>query len=319
LAQSKEERLFTLTCALLAAGNLGLTKEQIFQAVPGYAESSSGAGLDKQFERDKASLREAGVMIETLGIDEFMDEVNESRYRLPRGSFQWPTKINLSPKKFQLLELAAKAWNAQSLSVAARQGITRLKALGLVDLETELDVFSPRLLAQHAAFKPLTEAVVDFRLVRFDYRKSDGTQKTRVIRPWKLRNLEGQWVLLGQETGTKSAKNFLLRRIYSKVEILEENFIAPTTGEIAQAEQSLVEFVNSQVARIEIDSESEAVNFFQKAAGADSVIELNYMDEELLAEDLLEFGSSVRVLAPQSLALRIRESLEKVVIQHAQS
>lgn len=317
MTQSKEERLFTLTCALLAAGNLGLTKEQIFQAVPGYAESSSGAGLDKQFERDKASLREAGVLIETLGIDEFMDEIKESRYRLPRGSFKWPTEISLSPKKFQLLELAAKAWNAQSLSVAARQGITRLKALGLVDLETELDVFSPRLLAQHSAFKPLTEAVVEFKLVRFDYRKSDGTQKSRLVRPWRLRNLEGQWVLLGQESGTSAAKNFLLRRIYSKVEILEDTFSPPTNAEIAQAEKSLLEFVNSQIARIEIENESEAASFFQNAKRDNTVIYLNYMDEELLAEDLLEFGSSVRVISPESLSMRLKESLEKVVNSHA--
>jgi predicted DNA-binding transcriptional regulator YafY len=41
------------------------------------------------------------------------------------------------------------------------------------------------------------------------------------------------------------------------------------------------------------------------------------MDEELLAEDLLEFGSSVRVISPESLSVRLKESLEKVVKLHA--
>ena len=41
------------------------------------------------------------------------------------------------------------------------------------------------------------------------------------------------------------------------------------------------------------------------------------MDEALLAEDLLEFGSEIKVLEPQSLARRISESLNKVVDAHA--
>lgn len=317
MAQSKEERLFTLTCVLLAAGNLGLTKEQIFQAVPGYAEASAGAGLDKLFERDKSSLREAGVMVETLGIDEFMDEVSDSRYRLPRGSFTWPKKFELTGKKLQLLELAAKAWNAQSLSVAAKQGLTRLKALGLVELDTELEVFSPRLLAQHVAFKPLSEAIVNLQVVRFDYKKADGSQKTRLLRPWKLRHLEGQWVLLGQEIGSKEAKNFLLRRIYSRVEILEETFEAPDPDEISKAEESLIAFANSQVAKIRVADGSEAMVHFSNALRNNAEVELHYMDEDLLAEDLLEFGTSVEVLEPESLVERVHQKLQDVISSHA--
>jgi predicted DNA-binding transcriptional regulator YafY len=41
------------------------------------------------------------------------------------------------------------------------------------------------------------------------------------------------------------------------------------------------------------------------------------MDEALLAEDLLEFGSEVTVIAPASLAMRIEQALEQVVMSHA--
>ena len=41
------------------------------------------------------------------------------------------------------------------------------------------------------------------------------------------------------------------------------------------------------------------------------------MDEALLAEDLLEFGSDVEVLEPESLKRRIRASLKAVIKQHA--
>lgn len=317
MPQSKEERLFTLTCVLLAAGNYGLTKEQIFQAVPGYAEANAGSGLDKQFERDKTSLREAGVLIETLGIDEFMDEVSDSRYRLPRGSFSWPAKIVLTEKKLQLLELAAKAWNSQSMSTAARQGLTRLKALGLVDIETELEVFSPRLLAQHDSFKPLTDAIVNLQLVRFEYKKSNGESKTRIVSPWKLRNLDGQWVLLGREVSSGEVKNFLLRRIHSRVEVLEEAFGAPEIDEIAAAEKALIDFVGTQSAQIQFELGSEAAAHFESFIDSEGIAVLNFMDEDLLAEDLLEFGSSVKVLKPTSLSDLVREKLKAVVRAHA--
>jgi predicted DNA-binding transcriptional regulator YafY len=41
------------------------------------------------------------------------------------------------------------------------------------------------------------------------------------------------------------------------------------------------------------------------------------MDEDLLAEDLMEFGGEVKVISPESLANRIRSRLERVVKIHA--
>jgi proteasome accessory factor B len=46
-------------------------------------------------------------------------------------------------------------------------------------------------------------------------------------------------------------------------------------------------------------------------------VEINFMDEALLAEDLMEFGGEVRVLEPRSLANRIERGLSKVVSDHA--
>lgn len=46
-------------------------------------------------------------------------------------------------------------------------------------------------------------------------------------------------------------------------------------------------------------------------------VELTFMDEELLAEDLLEFGSEITVLEPLSLINKLKEKLERVVSQHA--
>jgi predicted DNA-binding transcriptional regulator YafY len=49
----------------------------------------------------------------------------------------------------------------------------------------------------------------------------------------------------------------------------------------------------------------------------EGIAKLNYMDEALLAEDLLEFGTDVEVIEPESLKRRMRASLKAVMKQHA--
>jgi predicted DNA-binding transcriptional regulator YafY len=51
--------------------------------------------------------------------------------------------------------------------------------------------------------------------------------------------------------------------------------------------------------------------------GEKARVELQFMDEELLAEDLLEFGSEITVLEPASLVDKLKQKLERVVNQHA--
>ena len=76
--QSPAQRLFTLTCCLLAAPRLGLSKQEIYQSVQAYADSSSDA-REKMFERDKTSLREMGVALEVVEVDAY-EESTSHRY-----------------------------------------------------------------------------------------------------------------------------------------------------------------------------------------------------------------------------------------------
>ena len=46
-------------------------------------------------------------------------------------------------------------------------------------------------------------------------------------------------------------------------------------------------------------------------------VELNYMDEALMAEDLMEFGADLKVISPKSLGDRIRSGFEAVIASHA--
>lgn len=309
--QTPAERLFTLTCCLLAAPRLGLSKQDIFNSVPGYSEARNDDARDKMFERDKTALRIAGVQLEVMQIDEYEPEIG-SRYLIAKGSFEWPREFNLSSEQLGLAELAARAWNNQQFASAARTALARLKSRGMVEVNRELSFLSPRLLARHSAFQPLAQAITDNSAVIFEYRVPDGQSEAREVNPLKLRLIEGEWVLLAERQG--ELRNYLLRRITSKVRPTGATFKPVAPERIDQAEKELVAFTQANQAVIEVEEDSEAWWHF----GAESTkVTINFMDEVLLAEDLLEYGNEVRVVTPASLAERIKAGLERVVKLHA--
>lgn len=312
MKQSPAERLFTLTCYLLSTEIKGLSKQDIFRAVPGYQDVKSQEALEKLFDRDKKSLKAAGIQLEVITNFGFED-AESARYRIAKESFQWPKDLELDSAKLQLLELAAKAWNNQLLEGSAQSGLTKLKSLGLVASNTDLTPFTPRLLIRHAAFGPLAKSIEDGNQVAFRYQKPDGSLSERIVSPQTLRQIEGQWVLLAVHEG--QPKNFLLRRIVSDVSVLEAESKQLSSQELQQAEQELNDFVRGNLATIKVVPDTEA----QLALNPDAsgIAKINYMDEALLAEDLLEFGSDVEVVEPESLKRRIRASLKAVMKQHA--
>jgi proteasome accessory factor B len=312
MKQSPAERLFTLTCYLLSTEIKGLSKQDIYRAVPGYQEAKSQDAVDRLFERDKKSLKEAGIQLEVINNFGF-DEGDTARYRIAKESFQWPKGLTLDSAKMQLLELAAKSWNNQVLEGSAQSGLTRLKSLGLVASNTDLTPFTPRLLTRHAAFAPLARSIDAGTQVAFRYQKPDGSLSDRIVDPQSLRQIEGQWVLLAIHEG--QTKNFLLRRIVSDVTALEAEAKRLSPAELQLVEQELNDFVRGNLATIKVTADTEAQ--LSLSPGQDGIAKINYMDEALLAEDLLEFGSDVEVIEPESLKRRIRASLKAVMKQHA--
>ena len=304
--QSPAERLFTITCCLMAAPSSGLTKQALYQAVPGYQSAENNEARERMFERDKKDLRAAGVQLEAVQIDGEIE-----RYVIAKGTFDWPKDFKLTPEQLGLVEIAAKAWNTKQFAQSARTALARLKSLGYVDISRELNYIAPRLVVKHKAFLPLAEAIDESKTVAFEYRVPGEAAKTREVNPLRLRLIEGEWVLLAQRGS--EIRNYLLRRIISKIKNLGVSFTPVAQEEISRAEEDLVLFTKSNKALIEVLEGTEAWWHF----GEKARVELQFMDEELLAEDLLEFGSEITVLEPASLVDKLKQKLERVVSQHA--
>ena len=87
MAVPRTERLLNLVICLLAATRY-VSKEQIRQAVPQYADCATDEAFERMFERDKDDLREMGIPLETGSNEVLFDD--EIGYRIPKDAYALP-------------------------------------------------------------------------------------------------------------------------------------------------------------------------------------------------------------------------------------
>jgi proteasome accessory factor B len=324
----KPERLFSLTCTLLYAKE-GLTKKQILQTVRGYddeyVDNGDNETLGRKFERDKDALREVGIIIE-LEIPKHEDENNQvSRYSIKRESFSWPANVKLTAKQLALLNLAAEAWAGGSLSTDASRAITKLRALGVVGQSSDIIGISPRIHTFEPSYKDLDYAVAELLVVKFDYRNpKSGDIETRTLQPWLMRKINDSWLVLGFDEVRNEARNFMLRRIVSKVTFVTEGkenktFETPLQADVDKAVAELDEHGLSQVALIKVRPETEAWFRYEldlSESTPKDLLSINYHDIFVLAEQLREYADQIEVQEPQELIDLVRAGFQKVADLH---
>ena len=326
----KSERLFQLTCVLLYSER-GLTKRELFYAVDSYREdllvaSEEDHALNKKFERDKSDLRDMGIQVSN---PDPRSDPDEMRYTISSETFTWPDDVKFDAQELQLLNLAARVWGQASLSSDANRGLVRLQGLGFEPAASDIFGFAPRLRTHEPSFLPLSQAIEDRTEVSFDYRKANGETSNRRVQPWLLRNIDGQWLLICWDVRQKEVRNFLLRRIVSKVIVVVEQlsesesiartFAEPSASQIDEAITDLASHTANQVATLRVRRDSQAWFHFHldEQNGETADVSITYMDLDLLAEELSEYALDLRVLAPVELAKSIRSRFEAVANAHA--
>ena len=318
----QSERLYSLTLALVQT-EYGLTKDEIFTSIRGYRldlEKAGGFGgdlsaLNKKFDRDKEKLRELGVQISPAQNSSEGD--SDYRYQISRDLFVWPKGTTLTAKQLQLLELAASVWDRAALSPEANNAITRLRAVSEIGASGFNTGISPRINTVEPGFGPLKRAIEDQIRVSFTYRKADGEESIRTVEPWQLSHLSGAWTLLGFDIERQAPRNFLLRRIHSKITRSKDPFHLPNKVDIDLAKAELEKLYESNVATLRVKHGSTAAMHFETHNSSDGLVEVHYFDLELLTEEILEFGNAVTVVSPPELVASVRETLKRVIAQHA--
>lgn len=311
---SSEERVFSLLLAL-ASTQIGLTKQEILTTVHGYslryADASNRANVERQFERDKDALREIGIPIEAF------EPLNEpgnnqlTRYRVQRELLQLPEDIEFTEHELALLRLAAFAWRDSTLASDARSALMKMSSLGH-EIDTSLMGIAPRITANDPSFAPLQSAAQSRSVVTFDYLKASAEHpSSRRVAPLALEKIDGRWHLITWDFHREASRVFLLSRIVSPIKTLQETFDASLLDEIEATLQHLTELRASQVAQLELVPGTEAAAQLSPT--------LNYLDESILAEELVAYGADVFVSAPLSLRARVIGLLQEIRALHTDS
>jgi predicted DNA-binding transcriptional regulator YafY len=197
------ERLTNLVAVLLETRR-PLTLEEIVERVPGYpAERES---YRRQFERDKATLREIGVPISLEALYAFDQETG---YRIHREDYELPP-LDLTDDERVALHLAVTAVRLEGGESAGRAGREALLKLGGLE-----GVAAPTLAAlpDVPALPALFDAYRRRAQVTFRYRGG-----SRRLDPYGILFRNGHWYVVGFDTGRDAIRAFRADRIESGIE-----------------------------------------------------------------------------------------------------
>lgn len=319
------ERLVNLVVALMAS-DFGLTRDQILHTVSGYRQRAEGTGnpatLERMFERDKETLRSLGVRIETIGGTDPKD-VRDARYRIPRDEYELPEDVVFTPAELALLKLAASAWRDGSISSETRTALQKISALG-IDVDEEIVGFAPTVAPTDANFAVLHRAIDTRQKATFTYRRQGSENpRRRKVSPLAIVEVEGRWHLLAYDEGVGAGRTFLLSRMTSPVELVNEpSELADDVRADAQtrAIAELHELRLRQRARVWVLPGSEAALRLGRRAVASDVgpheLNVGYVDAEFFADELASYGPEAIVREPAELIAQVRARLAAVVSAH---
>lgn len=318
-----EDRLFHLILALLAT-HTGVSKEQILQSVRGYREDSeSGVSketLERRFERDKDILRDMGIPLETLVPADDEGNNRNTLYRIPKGKYDHPDDLQLSPQDIRLLNVAAAVWREGSLAQEARVAQMKLASHGLSVDEPLLGAL-PMITARDPALAALRLALAEKKQVRFSYLKpGERTATTRVVSPLAVVMHEGSWHVLSLEGKNAQQRTFLLRRIVSAVDTLDEPASEAEPATVSAMTDELDQLYGSQVAQVRVTPHSQAATILAHRPGTTidgDVYSVHYTDVNVLADSLCEHGPEVVALSPPELIDAVVRGLQQVEADHA--
>jgi predicted DNA-binding transcriptional regulator YafY len=196
------ERLTNLVAVLLETGR-PLTLEEIVERVPGYPPERES--FRRQFERDKATLREIGVPISLEALYAFDQE---SGYRIHRADYELPP-LDLTDDERVALQLAVTAvrLGAGESGGAGREGLLKLGGLE--------SVAAPTLAAlpDVPALPALFDAYRRRARVSFTYRGGP-----RRLDPYGILFRNGHWYAVGNDCDREAIRAFRADRIESGIE-----------------------------------------------------------------------------------------------------
>lgn len=309
------ERLINLIAALLEAGR-PMSAQEIRDHIAGYDGQPSFEAFRRAFERDKETLRAMGIPLEVVALDLLDDRVegyaiSKQRYYLP--------DIDLESDELAALRIAAEA-------IIGGAGDA---ATGLLKLSVDMPdtggggpriVWGADLAAEQPVLGPLYSALIDRRVVRFQYQPAgEAAARLREVEPYRLVHRRGHWYLVGRDRGRDAVRSFRASRIAGEVATLEGTYDVPESFNaeaVIGGEPWALGPDPVEATTVRFDSAMRwwpAQNLPElagrEAPGGGVDVELPVANLDALVSWVIGFGPGVEIVAPAAARRRLLEHL----------
>jgi predicted DNA-binding transcriptional regulator YafY len=345
LSHSKLQRWTDLIAALLAR-QYPVTFDDLAREVPAYAaglDPSHKDSVKRTFERDKDELREFGVPIESIPVEEGEStgyRLRANRFYLPyltitdveRGSaparppgYRALPQIEFDPEELGLLAHAVQRLEQlgdPALTEDARSAGAKL----LFDISF-MDFAAPdvKLLGTDGGtsaetFELLATALRRRKSVAFRYHApTSGAVTERHVHPYGLFFIHAHWYLAGFDRTRDSVRNFRLSRmsdvVVNKKRPQSSDYEIPDTFRLREHAQSRTAWdlgdAEQQVAEVRFTGASGASRAAERMGepvnGSDDMRRFAVRRQDVFARWLLSFGGTARPVSPPSLVDMFRQ------------
>lgn len=214
-AAGRAERLMCLLLLIKARGRQGLTRAELRERLADYAKCATEDAFERMLERDKADLRDMGIVLDVVQRDAYHED--QSAYVLGTGTLL-SLPVRFEADELAVLGMAAEAWERGTWSALAHGALRKL--------EVFTDVYPTEPTARislhtDAHLEPIRAAIRGRQAIRFTYRRpGDAEPFERHVEPWGLLYRQGGWYCVGYDRDRDAARVFRTSRIAGTIRSL---------------------------------------------------------------------------------------------------
>ena len=175
--------------------------------------------------------------------------------------------------------------------------------------------------------EPILNAILERNSIEIEYQKEGQKPETKIISPYVLKQVDHHWYMIGFDNlKTSLTKNYSLDKILSvKVSkqpyYVDENFDA---SQFFKYSFGIYHNYNNKPQKIKLEFKDPYINTIinyplspyqthtLKKDGKKLTVNLELYDSWEIISEILKYGASVKVLAPKSLALKIKGIAEEI-------